>query len=376
MSSDFLIGGLSAETVYDKLTAAGISKYEANQLVGVWILEKGGVQSRVFDFATKLAALDPDCGASFNRTFHHVDWIDGESTVQAAQTVGEDGFNVRMHRIEADLDAAAADAGTAIECLAELRAAVVAMFGEVKLELNRINADLQRLASAGGQGPGKITLGGLTDATFVGTGIVKGQHVQMWQTSTGVVAMPSPVTGVTDPIVNPVAMKSPQLALLFAGQPALAKAVTTGTPVADLVKAFGGLTSPDGVTFGDLMATFPGTARFDSTQQVITQLAEHDAISVAAQGTRDAVFATTFATTGAVADPNSVSVADLTSIDAAAKSALLSAGITTVGALVEAGPAKFQAALDKNKVVVAPGTAESVVAGLAVVQRVASFTGI
>jgi hypothetical protein len=82
------------------------------------------------------------------------------------------------------------------------------------------------------------------------------------------------------------------------------------------------------------------------------------------------VFATTSATTGAVADPSKVSVTDLTTIDAA-NSALLSAGITTVGLLLEAGPAKFQQVLDRNKVPVTPSTAESVIA---VVQRVASFT--
>jgi hypothetical protein len=376
MTSDFLIGGLSAETVYDKLTATGVSKYEANQLVGQWILEKGGVQQRVFDFTTPLAAVDPDCAATFTRSFQHIDWIDGESTVQAAQSVGEDGFNVRMHRIEADLDSVDADAATAIECLAELRAAVATLLGEVKLELNRINADLQRLAVAGGgetraviPGPSQILAG----ATFAGTGIVKGQHVQMWQTATGVIVMPSPLTGGTDPIVDPVAMKAPQLALLFAGQPALAKAVTGGMAVADLVTRFGGLTSPAGLTFADLMATFPGSATFDTTQVVVGQLADHDAISIAAQGTRDAVFANTFATTGPLANPSAASVTDLTTIDAAAKSALLEAGITTVGALIEAGPVTFQQVLERNKITVAPGMAESVVAGLAVVQKVASF---
>jgi hypothetical protein len=66
------------------------------------------------------------------------------------------------------------------------------------------------------------------------------------------------------------------------------------------------------------------------------------------------VFATASATTGTVADSSKVSDTDLTTIDAAANSALLLAGMTAVGLLLEAGPAKVQQVVDRNKVPVTP----------------------
>jgi hypothetical protein len=371
--SDFLIGGLSAEAVYDRITAAGVSKYEASQLVGEWILAKQKAQSRVFDYSTPLDAIDPDCVPRFNRSFHHIDWVDGESTVQAGKTVSEDGFNGRLHQIEADLDAASADAATAISCLADLRAQFVQLLGEVKLELNRINADLQALS------PGRLPpvagtgLGTVTGATFVGSGLVKGQNVDVWQTSGGLVTLPSPAPRVTDPVVNPAVLKAPELAMLFARQPELNRTVASGAKVSDVVSKFGGLTSPGGLTLTDLLSTFPGSATFPSTAEAVTQLGSHDAITVVARSTKDAVFATTFASTGMVTDPASVSIADLNDLTPAEKSALLASGLATVAKMVEAGPGGVQQAFEKSGLVLAPGRADSIVARLSVVQLVAGL---
>jgi hypothetical protein len=124
----------------ETLTTAGFSESQANVLVGViWDL---GQTPRAFNFQTPFAATDPACVPTFARTFSHVDWIDGESVVQAEETTREEGFNVRFHNIEHDLDALAADTAKAFVCLAAMRQSLRAMMDEVKAELNRINTDL------------------------------------------------------------------------------------------------------------------------------------------------------------------------------------------------------------------------------------------
>src|SRR5258707_863703 len=105
MAGELDIEGLGPEAIYQKITQQGISKSDAAVLVGDWIIHQHDGGRRVFDYATAFPATEAECLPHFARSFQHVDWIDGESVVQAGQTVGEDGFNARLHRIEADFDA-------------------------------------------------------------------------------------------------------------------------------------------------------------------------------------------------------------------------------------------------------------------------------
>src|SRR4051812_29352272 len=104
---------MTAEDIFDKLTKTGVSKTEAQLVVANWILGNAGFLPRGFAFNTPFAADEPDCAPQFARSFAHEDWIDGENVVQAEQTTGEEGFNLRFHRIEADLDALGRDVAQA-----------------------------------------------------------------------------------------------------------------------------------------------------------------------------------------------------------------------------------------------------------------------
>jgi hypothetical protein len=98
-----------------------VSKADAAVIVGNWIVENVGRAPRVFLYRTDFPATDTGCTPQFVRSFVHQDWVDGEDVVQAEQTTGEEGFNLRFHRIEGDLDALARDVATAFVCLAVQR---------------------------------------------------------------------------------------------------------------------------------------------------------------------------------------------------------------------------------------------------------------
>ncbi len=97
---------------------------------------------RVFSYSQPFATTDTDCGAQFARSFVHQDWIDGESVVQAETNTLEEGFNSRFHKIEDDLDALSADIAKAFVCLAEQRAEISKLLGEIRTEINLINGDI------------------------------------------------------------------------------------------------------------------------------------------------------------------------------------------------------------------------------------------
>jgi hypothetical protein len=93
-----------------------------------------------FDFTTPFPPTDPDLAPRFARSFEHVDWIDGESIVQAEQTPTEEGFNSRFRNIIADLDALADDSRRALLGAAAMRASLFAIIGELEKELSRLGA--------------------------------------------------------------------------------------------------------------------------------------------------------------------------------------------------------------------------------------------
>jgi hypothetical protein len=118
---------------------------------------------RVFNYSAAVAAAQPAaCRPDFVRSFSHIDWIDGESIVQAEETTMEDGFNSRFHSIEDDLDALASDVAQAFVCIGDQRAQIAQALIEIRTELNRLNTDVFECCdepSTGGGGwvyPGNI----------------------------------------------------------------------------------------------------------------------------------------------------------------------------------------------------------------------------
>jgi hypothetical protein len=152
----------------EDLTAAGFSGDQAEILVS--ILEVVGQTRRTFDYATSFPALDPNCVATFARSFEHQDWIDGESVVQAEQTTGEEGFNLRFHRIEQDLDRLGGDVAKAFLCMAAMRTSLRYLLDEIRAEINRLNNDVYECCQ--GQPVDRIppVIGAVQATAVTGTG--------------------------------------------------------------------------------------------------------------------------------------------------------------------------------------------------------------
>lgn len=132
----------SYSEVLDYAAKEHIDNAALNQLLWGVLDYKGHKAKRTFAYAEPLAATETDCAPAFVRTFVHIDWIDGESVVQAEETSIEAGFNNRFHKIEADFDAMKVDVKKLFDCLAELRHDLAARLEEIRLEFNRVNTDI------------------------------------------------------------------------------------------------------------------------------------------------------------------------------------------------------------------------------------------
>ena len=107
-TEDFLsIQGTSISEAYVRLLNTNLSEHQAQLLTVSALLENLGKTKRNFNFKTDLPNEDIGAKFDFTRSLKHIDWIDGESLVQAEETVGEEGFNQRFHKIEDDIDALA-----------------------------------------------------------------------------------------------------------------------------------------------------------------------------------------------------------------------------------------------------------------------------
>lgn len=131
---------------------AEVDKYELTdavkaELFANILLERLGSQQRRFSYSNSLEAEKPGCVAEYERTLEHRDWVNGEDVVDA------DEFNERWAQTQNDLDAAAKDAATALDCLAGLRAQLAAMFEEIRGEINTIHADIHALKGENEQPP-------------------------------------------------------------------------------------------------------------------------------------------------------------------------------------------------------------------------------
>jgi hypothetical protein len=348
------IEGMNANDVYSNILQAGISRAEATEFVGSWLLANAGKTRRTFDYRTDFPATEPDCTSHFHRSFVHRDWQDGEDLVQAEQSAGEDGFNLRFHKIENDLDALGADVAEAFLCLAEMRSSLRSLLDEIKTELNTIEGDLATLKSAPQTGPpvGPTKFGG----QYVGTTQFLGNYVDVFQDATGqMILTPGiKVTGGTGgPVVDPeerlgratgfasFAATNQAFRGLFAGNKTVTK---------DQVLNAVGNVLVDGVAVSDLIDILPSTARFSSPEAFASGLAEREGLALRTSGTGDAAVASALGFQGGIGAVGDASIHDFQVVPANARTALAAGGITSVGALAKMAPAAVATALREGGV--------------------------
>lgn len=331
----------SVEDVFNEITKAGIDKADAATIVGHWIIETAGRTPRVFDYKTDFPGADPDATSQFTRSFVHQDWVDGEDVVQAEETTGEEGFNLRFHRIESDLDAAGRDLGTAFLALANQRAALRQLLDEIKTELNVINASLAQLTRPPfpvGPPVGPV-LGGVSTGTFVGATSFFGKAVNVFRTDQGTVMLPA-ISGVQmDPTDNPRVQRVTDFGKFLTDQRVTDFFTTTGTVNRDkFIAKFGDEQLDSGALVRDVIDILPPEANFTSSQTMLDGLASREGAAIRTSPIEGQSIAASLGIdpTTAVAD---APVDRIESIPTDSRNALVAAGVTSVGALAKANPA-------------------------------------
>jgi hypothetical protein len=357
----FDIDGVDVSTFFSELTQQGIPAAEAKVFLGE-LLVRDRLPHR-FRYATAFPAEDASCTPSFDRTFRHVDWVDGESVVQAEKTSGEEGFNLRFHRIEVDLDSVGVDLALAFTCLAGMRRSLRSLLDEIRVEIDRINALLADreqsvftplLPKTGIEFLGKTKVGDVDKYI-----LREGEQFRLVDFG---------------PLVNPVSPPVKWFETLphdrFVGvfsdaiekvrtTPELNEAVRGGATVEELRTRFGGTAvteTPEGtpILVGDLLRDVPGTLTFaDATDPAAALVAStFIAVSVStASELRGAVLSEPARDLPA-AEVLKSDVTVLESVDANLAQDLKTAGVTNVESLARASAPELVTALNAAGVAV------------------------
>jgi hypothetical protein len=324
------LGTIAPEEVFTTLTKKGLTASEAASFVGQWILVTAGKTHRVFGYKQPFPEGVGECVALFARTFVHQDWVDGESVVQASETPGELGFNERFHRIEADLDALSRDVAKSFTCLADMRTALKNILEEIRVEVNRINADIHECCHKGGGG-GAVVAPGLVDmGQFIGKVKVQDRMMQLWNTGAGMMMLPDVETLESVPWLNPRAQRAAKLARFVEDDPRVRQTFPAAVTKKQLVTAFGNERLADGTLVRELVALLPDTGRFGSLDALATDLLERES---AALRTTEGAAQSVASALGLGADSRdlgSVPVDRLGALPPAARQALLRAGVDTI----------------------------------------------
>jgi hypothetical protein len=361
MADKLQIEGMALDEVYETITKAGISKSDAAILVGDWLVKFHGGGQRVFDYKTAFPATDAGCQPGFVRSFQHTDWVDGESVVQAGQTVGEDGFNVRLHQIEADLDALGDDVRNTFRCMAEMRSALAQLLAEVKLEINRLNADVFRLGSKEGTGP-TVSTSPFGGAKFIGTTTVADKHMMVWDTAQGMLLLPGVVPLTGEAVSDLRTSRAVSFAKLLASEPEIGQAVQQGMTTKQIVEQFGEKSLPGGPKLSELIAMLPAKSRFSDVDKLRDAVTEREAAAARTGGMTEAVLAANFSVLGDLPDDLSRVGTDATvSIPTTTRVGLMVAGFRTLGDLAGATTADVRDRLSEQGVTVDDATAAGLV---------------
>lgn len=323
------------DVLIEMLLEKGLQYKDAATVTAKLMLVTAGSSPRVFQYKTSFASAEATCTSQFARSFVHADWVDGADVVQAEQTTGEEGFNLRFHRIEDDLDALAEDVARAFVCLANMRTSLRALLDEIRAEINIINAALADRPAA--------TTGGATlmladDVKYVGTTNYFGHKSHVVATPQGNVVFPITSEIAGGPLVNPRVrrtaliakfLQTPEVKTFFNQAP---KPVTP----TQFNNAFGDKQIGEGYTVRAVLSILSSRARFDNSAELVERVAEREAAALRTTGESDELIREAFGLVGN-AKVGDAPVDRLTMIPAQARTALNSAGYNTVKEFTTAG---------------------------------------
>lgn len=340
------LGGMTPDIVYQKLQEAGVSEVDAGLLVSGWIYQNFGNVQRTFAYAVPFDAVDTNCAAAtFTRSFHHADWVDGESVVQAQQTTGEDGFNFRFHQIEGDIDGLATEVAKLYACAAAMRSELHDRLEEIKAEINRIDGDVYTLQQPRETVlPGRYT--GLIDSpNFVASTTIGKTNVMLFQTQNGMLALPATVPLAGDPLTDQRVQDAADFGRFMAENTDAAAAFgTSGITKQAFVQKFGADTTASGRTVADVLQNIPDSATFANAQALTDALSQSNAASITSSTANlSGVMGVALGTT--TANAANAGVDTLTTLTPQTRSALAAAGFDTVGKLAAANPTDVTKAL-------------------------------
>jgi hypothetical protein len=298
-----------------------------------------------FDYSTPVASTKPECQSSFNRSFQHQDWVDGESIVQAGQTPEEVGFNGRFHQIENDLDAVKADLAKLYACLADLRKTTANCLNEIRTELRKHHVEGSTTGSTTGgvKYPKVIDTEYAYDA-YVGPGDIRSQKVDLWRTEDNrIIAVPVVSTSGTA-WSQAGLFKAGAILVLTAGNPEMEKQLTKGLTVAAAVRQFGDLRA-EGMSFRDMVNVLSPSSEFKSSLALSKAVAEREGAALRANGRTGSTLLSSLGVDLEAGTSRNASVQNLPVLSQAIKSALVAAKISTVSKLANAPVATVAKAL-------------------------------
>jgi hypothetical protein len=349
---NLLLKGMKVEDVFTEITKAGVTESDAAALVGSWLFENVGRARRTFNYGKAFAAEEADCAPTFARSFQHSDWIDGESVVQAEETVGEAGFNVRFHNIETDFDALSADVAKLFTCLADMRRDLSVLLDEIRAELNRLNADVHAGTRPGRRPPfeGEVEVEPPFRFDYVDTMKFLDQYVQVFKTDKGMMMVPAIEQIKVNPGADPRIMRAAKLGRFMEEDPRVRERFPQEVTKAEFLKTFGRRELDDGQLVRDVVRILPDDTRFASLDAMLDDVAMREAAALRTSDTGDASLVGAF---GLDVDVKSVSDAPIeryAAIPPAARTALVTAGIRTMGELAKADPATLAKVFQREAV--------------------------
>jgi hypothetical protein len=348
------VGGKQVSEIYDDFLTTGMSSADAAILAGAYILETFGKTKRTFSYKQVFAEDEPACTLSFNRTFQHVDWIDGESVVQAEVTPGEEGFNSRFHMIENDFDTVKVDLANTFSCIASMRKEIFKRFEELKTEINRINSDVYECCN---KPKDAFTLGSVgtavATATYLGTAKLNDKHVSIWQTKEGMMMLPAVYTIGTEIMSDERVQKAGSVAKYFIDEPKVKSAFRNQTITKKkLVDNFGDAIMSNGRSLRENIAILPDNARYSKLDDVVDAIAEHEAAALRSRTGAEAAITEAFGLDARVESIENAPVDKFGALPGNVRNTLIRKGIDTMKKLSETSTAELAKTLKNEGIMV------------------------